>query len=200
MIHSLANWMASVFVLFGESSEEDADIYAYACEAIISSIISMSLALAIAIILNRPLEGIVFTIVFTTLRRYTGGFHAQSHLGCILTYSTVLGSGLLILGLSINELTSTILSISIVSISLAGILAFAPVVNKNKPISDGVFASSKIKSRLLATVYFAICIIATLFGSNIGSAIALSMLAVFGFLIFEILYSSTITKKEVGNG
>ena len=75
VIRKLSARMATVFVLYGESSEDDKDIYAYACEAIISTLIGMTAALIIATVLNRVYEGIVFTLIFALLRRYTGGYH-----------------------------------------------------------------------------------------------------------------------------
>ena len=33
MIHNLSNRLAALFVAYGESSEENADIYTYACDA-----------------------------------------------------------------------------------------------------------------------------------------------------------------------
>jgi len=40
MVHRLAGRMASVFLLYGESSEEDLDIYAYVCEAVLATLIN----------------------------------------------------------------------------------------------------------------------------------------------------------------
>ena len=73
MIHGLAKGMASVFIFYGESSEEDADIYTYVCEAVIAILFNIVVCLIIASFFWRITEGIIFVAGFALLRRYAGG-------------------------------------------------------------------------------------------------------------------------------
>jgi len=84
MIHNSANYIASVFVRYGESSEENADIYAYAIEAVLAVLFNVIICLIISVLFGRVPEGIIFISAFALLRRFTGGYHANSHTKCIL--------------------------------------------------------------------------------------------------------------------
>jgi len=192
MIHSLATRMASVFVFFGESTEEDTDIYTYACEAIISTFISMVVALSIALLLNRVVEGIVFTLVFVLLRRYTGGHHAKTHAMCILTYGIILACSLLSLSIESTAQALNIAIMIIATVSLVGIFVLAPVGNENKPIGEELRLSSKRKSRLIASTFYVICLLATAYiiEGSVGFIISLSLFSVFASLLYVRLSSN----------
>ena len=90
MIHKLAAGMASIFVSYGESSEENMDIYTYACEAIIATLFNVLVCMVIGVAFGRLSESITFMVVFVSLRRYVGGYHAKTHFRCILTFSIIL--------------------------------------------------------------------------------------------------------------
>jgi len=67
MIHWLASRIASVFVRYGESSEDDADIYTYAMEAVIAAMFNIVICLSIAFAFGRIWEGVIFVSSFALL-------------------------------------------------------------------------------------------------------------------------------------
>ncbi|MDR2569450.1 MAG: accessory gene regulator B family protein [Oscillospiraceae bacterium] len=97
MINHLANRVAFLFVIYGESSEENADIYSYALEAIIAFITNFIVCIIISLFFNRLAEGIVFMLGFAVIRRVTGGYHAKSHKSCILSFACVVIIAMMIL-------------------------------------------------------------------------------------------------------
>jgi len=97
MINQLANRVASVFVSYGESSEENAEIYAYALEAIIAFVTNFIICIIISLLFGRLFEGVVFILGFAVLRRVTGGYHAKSHAVCVLTFSCIVTAAMIIL-------------------------------------------------------------------------------------------------------
>ena len=194
MIHNLATKLASLFVLYGESADDDVDIYAYGCEAIISSIVNIGVAMMISFIFGRVLEGIIFMAVFALLRRYTGGYHADTHFKCIVTFNTILVFALVLVSmesrLEPSFLNSNILTASIASISLIGIFAMAPVENENKPIDKELYPKTKRISRWMTIALWTICLINIyiidiyIMNGNFGFIISLSMFSVFGSLAY----------------
>jgi len=187
MIHNLANRMASIFVLYGECSEEDADIYAYACEAIISTIVNIIAALVIALLMGKVIEATIFTLVFTTLRRYTGGHHAKTHFKCVLTYIVILTCTLMLLSLETMAQATNIIFLVIATVSTVGIFIIAPIGHDNKPLDDTVREVAKKKGRYLSAVLWMVCIADFyIIRNGISFAISLSMLSVLGSLIYAI--------------
>ena len=89
MINNLAKRLTSVFVSSGEVRQEDEDIYAYACEILLSTLMNIIVCLIISVVLSQLIEGFLFMICFAWLRHYTGGHHAKHHWECITTFSII---------------------------------------------------------------------------------------------------------------
>jgi len=103
MINYLANRVASVFVQYGESADENKDIYAYALEAIIAFLVSSAVCILISFMFGRVLEGVVFMFGYAVLRRVAGGYHANTHKICILTFTSIVIASMILIELySIN--------------------------------------------------------------------------------------------------
>ena len=191
--------MASVFVLHGESSEEDKDIYTYACEAVISTTINILISLIISLLFGLILQGVVFVSVFAFLRRFTGGHHASTHMGCILTFNAVLILALLFyIVVTSSMYFENIFLLLISTISLIGILIFTPVSHDNKPINDILRQSAKKKSRILIIVLWVFCIFDSfVFNTGMGLSIALAMFSVFASLVYAVTINK-FTKEGRG--
>lgn len=63
---------------------EDPEVYVYGSELVISSFLGIFLSLLSGLLFGNFLETLLFLILFILLRRYTGGYHAQTHFNCIL--------------------------------------------------------------------------------------------------------------------
>ena len=180
MLHNLANRIASVFVLYGESTEENADIYAYACEAVLAFLVNLLICIAIALLFGRIIEGIVFIAAFALLRRYTGGYHASAHYKCILIFGSILTCSMILLNLSLLIDAGRVIALVIATIAGVGIFALTSVENKRNPSNEDFRRSSKHVSRWISFILWLFCIINYfIFDNPIGFAISLSMFSVF---------------------
>lgn len=68
----------------GIIQSEDIEAYSYSIEITLATIINFISIVVIAIIFGRFVEMIMFAIGFVPLRMLKGGYHADTHLGCIL--------------------------------------------------------------------------------------------------------------------
>lgn len=197
MIHSLAGRLASIFVLYGESSVEDVDIYTYACEAIISTLVNITISITILLFFGRIIDGAIFMLVFTILRKFTGGHHADTHIKCILTFNVILVCALLISDLLAASAFENVAVIFIATVSLIGIFVLAPVGNENKPLDEIWALFAKKRGRWLTSALWIICIMDIyILNIQIGFIISLSMFSVFGSLAYAIKYNSA-SEREV---
>lgn len=64
-------------------NDEDIACYRYGLELFISTICITAIIVIIAILLQRPLLFLPYLFVYVPMRMYAGGYHAESHLGCI---------------------------------------------------------------------------------------------------------------------
>jgi len=193
MIHSLATRIASIFVLYGESDEENADIYTYACEAVLSFLANLIVCLAIAFVFGRFIEGLVFISGFALLRRYTGGHHAKTHLYCILTFSGIVICTMILLTLAYWLQISGFIAVVVATVALIGIVLLAPVKHKNKVSGIEFQGALKRKSRWMAFAFWLFCILGFyMLNNQIVFVLSLSMFFVFGSMAY-----ATIFNKEV---
>lgn len=179
-MHNLAVRMASVFVLYGESAEEDIDIYAYACEAVLALLVNILVCLVIAFLFGRVMEGLVFISGFALLRRYTGGYHAKSHFACIMIFSIVVVCAMLLLNVVDRLQMVGIVMMVIATVSLVGILLIGTIQDVNKPSGYEFDKLLKRKSRLVAFTLWGLCGIGYyLLDTQVGLMLSLAMMAVF---------------------
>ena len=118
MIHTLSTRISKIFVYYGESTEEDADIYAYAVEAVLATLINVAICLFIAAVFGTLSSGIIFILTFASLRRLVGGYHASSHLKCILIFATIFTIAMCGIFL-LQTIIGSIILIGVITIALA---------------------------------------------------------------------------------
>ena len=97
MIHLIALVIADFFVSKDVITEEEKEVCAYGMELIISGIINVSLVIIIGLITCYIWYAIVYNTMMIVIRMYTGGYHADTHLGCNICYCGVFLISLIIL-------------------------------------------------------------------------------------------------------
>lgn len=82
MIQNLAKKIGYFMICFG-MPEENYKIYVYSIECLLNLFISDILLILLGIFTHHLIEIIIWDISFMPLRRQIGGYHANSHFGCI---------------------------------------------------------------------------------------------------------------------
>ena len=139
--------------------EEEKEIYYYGYETLIYSIWQMLLLLVLGMIMNRIVSTVIFLMVFVSMRKYTGGYHAETRMGCtfmtVVCYVTVLvmtgwvsttKKGYIILGF---------FALFCVFI----FVRYVPVVHPEKPLNKMQRRESRKKCGLLGTFYLVILLL-----------------------------------------
>ncbi len=148
MISKLAKNIAHFFVAQKVVEESREVIYAYGMELLLSDVLNTLIVLLIAFISHTLPAVIMFSATFMGLRKFAGGYHANSHLSCMLTLVVVM----LIFSYGIcnvSEKYAWMVSTGFVVISIPVVFNLAPVPHPNKPVSDGKKAKLKKRSRIL---------------------------------------------------
>lgn len=147
MISKLAKNIAHFFVVQKIVEESREAIYAYGMELLLSDVLNALIVLLIALISHTLPAVTVFTTVFMGLRKFVGGYHANSHLSCMFTLVVVM----LIFSYGIcnvSEKYAWVVSIGFVAISIPVVFNLAPIPHPNKPVSDVKKAKLKKRSRI----------------------------------------------------
>ena len=135
MVSKLAKNIAHFFVLQNITEESKEAIYAYGMELLISDVLNTLIVLLISLISHTLPAAVIFIAVFMGLRRFVGGYHANSHLSCMFTLVVVMlvfSYGIC----NVSEQIAQIFSIGFIIISLPIIFCIAPVPHPNKPMSE----------------------------------------------------------------
>lgn len=80
MLNNIATKISNIIIQKCQLSSDLIKIYTYGCELLISTGLGMMSVFLISCLLGRPLSGIIFLIVFVSLRLFCGGLHASTYL------------------------------------------------------------------------------------------------------------------------
>ena len=138
--------------LYGKSELDQSKkaIYQYGTELTLSTAAAVASILLLAALLGNLLWGVIFLVVFISLRLPGGGYHASTYRNCfILTNSVFLAS----FGMSLVLLyTPNIIRNVLLLISCFVIWMLAPIPNPHHPVSDRTFRKNKIIVRGMAVI------------------------------------------------
>lgn len=141
------------------ASEDEEIIFRYGLELLLNAIVSVSVLLCIGTLLGYLKETIVFYLTYLFLKKNTGGYHANSHLGCILQFNLFYLCFFLLYKhdlLPVNR-------IGIVFLLVISVFGFAPIEDRNKKVTREQFALHKRNARIKTIVLVILCICLELF-------------------------------------
>lgn len=184
MIHNCAEKIAADLINRKVVDDTSREVYAYGFELLISGIVNVLLAACISIAFRRYFDWFLFFAAFIPLRTTAGGYHASTHMMCIIVGTTTFAVLFAICRIQISW-TSTILVISIMSFLL--LIVFSPVEAHNKKLNEVQQTKNRKVSILIGIANLIIALI-TVFVDGLSVylniyfagvfAAALSMLAV----------------------
>lgn len=169
---SFIDWMIA-----NGANQDDRDVYIYGIECFVNAFTADAIMLLIGYMTNRLPAAILWIIFFTIVRTQVGGYHATTHLRCLLA-STALGSVCIFAYPLLSPYKLLIFLLSLLSLLI--IIKIAPVIHKNHPVSERRI--KPIRWRAIA-----------------GGAVELALITLFLFIyadlsgiIFLALFSATI--------
>lgn len=147
MIARLSKRMASFFVCNRIIKSEDAEVYEYGLQLLLSTVLNTAIALMIAIVSKAIIPCVFYLSSFVIMRKLAGGFHAKTHLGCCLILIVVLIG---FIGFIKIAPTDIYILTSIISIAFSNItvVILAPLEHQNKPLKS----KDKIRLRKLSLI------------------------------------------------
>lgn len=177
------------------------ELYIYALEILLQSILHFSTAIIIGCIFGMALESFLMFLSFSLVRRFAGGLHAKTPLRCYFTSIAAITSMLFLIWIFTkweNDIAYYItLSVSVLTIWIA-----SPIESSNKPLSykeKKVFKGVSIALSSIITV-LAVMIyefVAVNVGVSLSFGLVLTALVLHSTLIHDLLIS--IQRNIVAN-
>jgi len=160
------------------------DCYVYGWEIILLTLLEITNILIIGICTNSLGNAIIFLVTFVLVRKYTGGYHANTCLKCNVCLMIIYLVDLYVT-LNYRADITTLIMITMVS-GMIIIYKIGPIENINKKLSNDQKRSNKKISLFL---YFGCCAVSFIF-TNINVHIAITI----NITLIEILALMLITK------
>lgn len=183
MYKYLSNKLVQKWIQNGIIVKEDADIYTYGIEIILSSIVGALLVLTVGLLFF-PQYPLVFLFIVIPLRCYCGGYHAETYFRCnMFMISSFIGTSLLSKYLPVNAffLCAGLILFNVIMSLLA------PVDNKNKRLSTEKKKNCKIISSILCMTISFVGIVLLYLNSKYTSILFYSLLTVIILLLLGIM-------------
>lgn len=192
----MSNKISSFFVAKSIIKQEDIEVYEYSLEIFISTVVNFLAVALIAVFTKNILITAFYLLGFIPLRSIAGGYHAETHLRCFM----ILMATYLVFLCAVKFIPLTyIFYLTFVSslLSLILIFIFAPVEDKNKPISAEEKKSFRMKSRITILVYTVVILLLLFLISNklFAFSLALGNLSVALSLLASVIKNRIISRE-----
>ena len=161
MLSKISYKLSSVVANSTGVDEDTREVYQYAVELILTTLIGFAAILAIAAITIGIEYGIIFLIFFSSLRSVAGGYHADSYLKCFCISCAMFAGAVIVhsilLYLDIRTVWMTIAAVA----SGIYIMRRAPVLHPNQPLNESRIQKNKQMAKVIVVIELAgICLLA----------------------------------------
>lgn len=138
----ISNWFYKKGMLVCGYSFE---VYRYGFELLVSTLVNVFVLIIIGIVTNSELQAVMYCIGFVVLRMFAGGYHATTHLRCILIFNS---SFLIVVifdkALGITDIEILLIGLALVALTI--VIRISPMGVGNKVTPELL----KIKNRKIS--------------------------------------------------
>lgn len=111
------------------------EVYVYGIEIILSTLLEVVTILISALLISAVEAGVIFIVIFSSLRIFTGGYHAETYRKCFVVTVGSFWGAFLIANIISSIFTNEVLYFPLLLVVIY-IIARAPVLNENQPLSN----------------------------------------------------------------
>lgn len=165
MLARFAKMLSSFFISKKLIEEDNRNVYDYCFEIMLSTILNFMVILAIALITHTIIQTVFYIVSFMIVRGTAGGYHAESHLSCLVILVLSYGSFLVLLHILPNTWMK-IVSLVFAFISIVLVFILSPIEDHNKSLTEQEIKKFKRKSRTVILLLSFLTIALSVFISN----------------------------------
>ncbi len=184
IINTVASKIVAYFACNNYIPRDNEEIYRYGVVVFLQSTITIISMLIIGLLFGCFFENICFLIVLKLLRNFSGGLHSSKFAICYLI--SILSNIVILILLWLFELYGNdLIMIFFEIISVFVIAIFAPIANKNKPVTSKEARIYKIIAAILSVLFIIASVVLMSLNSNYATIIGLTMILNSMFVIAE---------------
>lgn len=197
MLHILSKRIA--FLVCKETDDIPFEIYVYGFELLLSSLIETGAIILIGCLFGKFLETILFLLSFSSIRFFSGGYHAKSYLRCfivtLISYFLILLMTDTLSYLSPNYIA--LIAFAIIIYSLILFIKICPVRSNGKTIFNP--QKQKMLSIIVLCINMILAIVLLIIYQNIILIIVLPTVFIVDALIIIEKINQGVEKNEKEN-
>lgn len=149
MFKKQAKHLVDAAVRNGAAMSENAEEYTYGLNIFLTTAANILTAAAIGVLMNSLIEILLFIVVYKSLRKYIGGSHSKTAVGCYISSCITYIAAMAIIKLC--PFSSVMVNIAVLA-SVVIIYFIAPVEADKKPLDDAERRVFRYRSRISITV------------------------------------------------
>ena len=144
---NLTNWLLNQNIIADDKKE----VHKTGIELILADIINFCLILIIGIMMKEFSAACIYLLLFWTLRRFSGGYHAKSYVVC---RAVTVGIYIVIALISKFLISNYVLISGVLNIiTLITIIVFAPIRHPNKELTIKEIQANKLFAVITTLIY-----------------------------------------------
>lgn len=173
----LSHFLAELFAVKGWIKEDRKIAYVVGLDVIFSTLIDWTAVGMLAILRGRFLEAVVYLLFFLTVRRYSGGYHANTRAGCFAVFISfyLLGDiGVVEINRNCNAAFLAGYGLGCMAVGELVFLLFTPIPNDRKKYAEGWLAGAKKKALLCLNAWYCLAVSLWALGSELSGQIIMA--------------------------
>lgn len=163
MISVIANKIVNWLYKEENLEKEFYEVYCYGIELLLSTSIGIILVFLIGGLFFNVFDSFVFLLFFITIRKYSGGYHADTYLKCEIIIS-LLFVFTMILAKTFSPPCTAIHIVFMLSYTI--VLILCPVTNNSKPLDKYRIIKCKVITTVLMIISHITCFLLYYIGNN----------------------------------
>lgn len=180
-----------------DSLTDDEEIVRRGLEVIAIKIFFAVVIIIVGLLFGCFFESVLFTIAFTSLRQYSGGYHADSQNKCFMMSTLMLIISLGIIKL-VKIFPQLILPLGIFTlISIVYVLVAAPIDTPNKRLDKDEIRVYGKRARIFAAVLTITAVVLFFLDLNVFASAVMTGIVMSAYLMLKGQISNYINREEV---
>jgi accessory gene regulator B len=158
---TLREKVINILLKNGFIEEKNIPIYVYGFTLLINNVLISMTMIFIGILLNHFVVSLIFMTMFTSLRNFTGGYHAKTYLQCYLLSNLIHLVVIAATFIEMTEQSKAYLTFGLCLLSALVILWLSPQNSKTNPKSPEQLIRDKKGIRIVVSVqvaFIAVCL------------------------------------------
>lgn len=151
MTDFFAEYLTEILIINGIIYADKRDFYMYGLDLFFIKLSFYVTILVLSIITNTLPISILYVLLFTMLRKYTGGYHSKTFTLCFLTSILIYLVMILIYRIAVETVVAPMTICAVISFII--VILFAPVESINKPLSVDEQKKYRKISLILVSIY-----------------------------------------------